>query len=131
MQRLKKYLYYLYYLINMEPKITYKGLKKLDPFDISTIQTLVERYFPKIERHFSNASLTVDVKKAAKEGRRARYTILLRVTAPNKVILSAEHTDWELQRAIHRAFDNIKSEARHRFDVGVVKRTKKSFREMK
>jgi len=114
-----------------EQKITYKGLKNLDSFDISTVQTLTERYFPKIQRHFSNAALTVDVKKASRTGKRARYTILLRVSAPNKVVLSAEHTDWELQRAIHRAFDNIKNEARHRFSVGVVKRAKKSFKEMK
>lgn len=113
-----------------EQRITYKGLKRLDSFDISKIQTLAERYFPKIERHFSNAALTLDVKKADTEGRRARYTILLKVSAPTKVVLSAEHTDWELQRAIHRAFDNLKNAARHKFGVGVVKRLKKSFREM-
>ena len=111
----------------MEQKITYKGLKKLDSFDISTVQTLVERNFPKIERHFDNATLTVDIKKASKTGNRSRYTVLLRVTAPTKTILKAEHTDWELQRAIHRAFDNIKSEARHKYEVGVVKRNKKDF----
>jgi len=115
----------------MTQKITYKGLKKLDSFDISKIQTLVERYFPKIERYFSNAALTVDVKKASKTGKRFRYTIILRVTAPTKPVLFGEHTDWELQRAIHRAFDNIKNEARHKFGVGVVKRQKKNFKEMK
>jgi len=115
----------------MPQKITYKGLKKLDSFDISKVQTLVERYFPKIERHFSNASLTVDVKKAAIKGKRARYTIILRVSAPTKVILTAKHMDWELQRAIHRAFDNLQNEARHRFKVGVVKRNKKNFKAMK
>lgn len=114
----------------MTQKITYKGLKKLDSFDISKIQTLVSRYFPKIERHFSNATLTIDVKKAAVTGKRARYTVLLRVSAPTKVILTAKHMDWELQRAIHRAFDNLKNEARHRFKVGVVKRHKKSFKAM-
>lgn len=113
----------------MEPSITYKGLKKLDSFEISKVQTLANRYFPKIQRHFSNAALTIDVKKADIEGRRARYTILLRVSAPTKIILSAEHTDWELQRAIHRAFDNIKNEAKHKFKVGVVKRNKKNFSE--
>lgn len=114
----------------MPQKITYKGLKRLDSFDISKIQTLVERYFPKIERYFSNATLTVDVKKASKTGKRSRYTIFLKVAAPTKVVLSAEHTDWELQRAIHRAFDNLKNAARHKFSVGVVRRQKKSFKEM-
>lgn len=111
----------------MAQKIIYKGLKKLDSFDISKVQTLTNRYFSKIERHFSNASLTVNVKKAAVTGKRARYTIILRVSAPTKVVLFAEHTDWELQRAIHRAFDNIKNEARHKFGIGVVKRNKKKF----
>ena len=111
----------------MEQKITYKGLKQLDSFDISKVQTLVERNFPKIERHFNNAELSVDIKKASKTGSRSRYTVLLRVISPNKTILQAEHTDWELQRAIHRAFDNLKNEARHKYEVGVVKRNKKDF----
>lgn len=115
----------------MEQKITYKGLKNLDSFDISKIQTLASRYFPKIERHFSNARLIVDVKRASKTGKRSRYTIILRVYAPTKVVLFGEHTDWELQRAVHRAFDNIKNEARHKFGIGVVKRNKKNFKEMK
>lgn len=112
-------------------EITYKGLKKLDSFDISIVQTLANRYFPKIKRNFSNASLIVAVKKADVAGKRARYTIILRVLSAMKTIMSAEHTDWELQRAIHRAFDNIKNESRHRFKVGVVKRNKKSFEAVK
>lgn len=115
----------------MEQNIVYKGLKNLDSFEISKVQTLVERYFPKVQRHFSNASLIVDVKTADITGNRKRYTILLRVLAPNKTILSAKHTDWELQRAVHRAFDNIKNEAGHKFRVGVVNRQRKSFKEMK
>lgn len=109
-------------------ELIYKGLKNLDSFDISIVQTLASRYFPKIKRNFSNASLIVDVKKADIAGKRARYTILLRVISARKIIMSAEHTDWELQRAVHRAFANIRAEARHRFKVGVVKRNKKSFK---
>lgn len=112
----------------MEQNIIYNGLKKLDSFEISTLQTLVGRFFPKVQRNFSNASLSVDIKKDDVAGTRARYTVLLRVLAPNKTILSAEHTDWELQRAVHRAFDSIKNEAEHKFRVGVVGRRKKSFR---
>lgn len=114
----------------MEQTITFKGLKKLDSFEISKVQTLTERYFPKVQRHFSNATLSVDVKTANVAGKRKRYTVLLRVLSPNKTILSAKHTDWELQRAVHRAFDNIENEARHKFKVGVVNRRKKDFTEI-
>ncbi|MBU4502636.1 MAG: hypothetical protein KKA79_08620 [Nanoarchaeota archaeon] len=113
----------------MVEKITYKGLRKLDAMEISTIYNLTEKNFPKIQRHFSNASLTIDIKKAAVAGTRARYTILLRLAAPTKIMLSAEHTDWDLTRAIHRAFDNVKNEAKHRFKVGIsIKRRQKNFR---
>ncbi|MBL7100601.1 MAG: hypothetical protein ISS23_01460 [Nanoarchaeota archaeon] len=111
----------------MEQKITYKGLKKLDSFDITKIQTLVNNYFPKIQRHFSNATLTVDIKKAAIKGKRARYTIILRISAPAKININGEHTDWELQRAIHRAFDNLLNSANHKYKDEVTKRNKKSF----
>ncbi len=112
----------------MEQNITYVGLKNLDSFEISKVQTVVDRCFPKIQRHFSNASLTVNIKIADATGTRKRYTISLRVSAPS-VILSAEHTDWELQRAIHRTFDGLENEARHKFKVGVVQRRKKRFQE--
>jgi len=110
----------------MKQEITYVGLKNLDSFEISNLQTLVNRYYPKIHRHFSNATLTVNVKIADVTGKRKRYTISLRVSAPS-VILSAEHMDWELQRAVHRAFEGLKNNARHKFKVGVVKRRKKKF----
>ncbi len=111
----------------MEQNITYVGLKNLDSFDISKVQTIVGRCFPKIQRHFSNAALIVNIKIADVTGNRKRYTVSLRVLAPNP-ILSAEHMDWELQRAVRRAFDGLENEARHKFKVGVVNRRKKNFR---
>ncbi|MDP2908031.1 MAG: hypothetical protein Q8O03_08935 [Nanoarchaeota archaeon] len=113
----------------MEQNITYVGLKNLDSFEISNLQTLVGRYYPKIQRHFSNATLTVNIKTANVAGKRKRYTISLRVSAPS-VILSVEHMDWELQRAVHRAFDGLENEAQHKFKVGVVNRRKKKFEQI-
>ncbi len=110
-------------------QITYVGLKSLDSFEISTVQTIVGRCFPKIQRHFSNATLTVNIKIADVTGKRKRYTVFLRVSAPRNV-LSVEHTDWELQRAVHRAFDGLENEAQHKFKVGVVKRRGKTFPEV-
>ena len=112
----------------MEQSITYVGLKSLDSFEISKLQTFVDRYFPKIQRHFSNASLIVNIKVADVTGKRKRYTISLRVSAPS-VILSAEHMDWELQRAVHRAFDGLSNEAKRKFKIGVVQRRRKSFKQ--
>jgi len=99
----------------MEQKITYKGMKKLDDFDVEKIRSLTERYFLKVERNFSNAALTVDVKKAAVSGKRSRYTVKIRVSAPTKVIVNGDYTDWELKRAVHKAFANVLNSAKHKY----------------
>jgi len=112
----------------MEQEITYNGLKKLDSFEIIKVQTLTNRFFPKLKRHFANAVLKVNVKKDNTAGKRSRYTVVLRVLAP-ETILSVEHADWELQRAVHRAFDGLENEARHKFKVDGTKRRKKNFGE--
>lgn len=114
----------------MVEKIRYIGLRNLDSFEISKIQSLTNKYFKKIERFFSNANLVVNVKKADVGGKRARYEFNLRVEAPTPV-LTATHMDWELQRALHRAFDNILNSAKHKYKSEVTQRRKKSFRAMK
>ena len=109
----------------MVQKITYKGLRNLDSLDINKIQTLVNKNFLKVQRFFSNAALTVDIKKASATGKRARYTIILRVSAPTKTIVNGEHTDWDLQRTVHKAFDNIFNSAKHKYKSDATKRNAK------
>ncbi len=98
-------------------EITYKGLDRLEAMEVATIQKISGREFDKIKRNFDKASLVVGVKKINAEGKRSKYEINARVDAPS-LVLHAEHSDWELQRVLHRTFENLKTEFEHKFKKG-------------
>ncbi len=99
-------------------EITYKGLDRLEAVEVTTIQRISGREFSKIKRNFGDkAFLILGVKKINCEGRRSKYEINARVDAPC-LVLHAEHSDWELQRVLHRTFDNLKVEFEHKFKKG-------------
>lgn len=101
-------------------EVEYKDVSKLDFDERAVIQGVCEREFKKIKRSVANACLVVCVKKINAKGgkdRRATYEAVLKVDAPS-VVLHAEHSDWELQRALHRAFDNLKKQVDHKFKRG-------------
>lgn len=101
-------------------EINYRNLDRLDALEIATVQRISSREFEKIKRNFTDASLVVDIKKINKQGKRASYEVKARIDIPS-VKLYAEHTDWELQRALHRTFDNLKVEVEHKFKKREVK----------
>jgi len=109
-------------------EINYKRLDKLDDFEIALVHKISEREFGKVKRNLANASLVVDIKKINREGRRAAYEVKARVDAPS-LVLHGEHTDWELQRALHRTFDNLKNEIERKFNKKKVKWPKRLIRE--
>ncbi len=101
-------------------EITYRNLDRLDAAEIAAVQRICPREFEKIKRNFSNASLVVDIKKINRDGKKAAYEVNARIDAPSTK-LHAKHSDWELQRALHRIFDNLKMEVEHKFKKREVK----------
>jgi len=95
-------------------EINYIGLDKLDAWDIANVQRVSSREFGKLKRNFSDASLIVNIKKINKKGKRSTYEVNARIDAPS-VKCYAEHSDRELQRALHRIFDSLKMEVEHKF----------------
>jgi hypothetical protein len=101
-------------------EIVYRGLNKLEAIEVATIQRIAAKEFGKLKRGLGDASLVLDVKKINKAGKRATYEARARVDMPS-IRLQAEHSDWELQRALHRMFENLKVEVEHKFKKNVVK----------
>ncbi len=95
-------------------ELVYRHLDKLDAFEKATVERICPREFDKVKRPLPTSCLVVDIKKINSGGKRATYEVKLRVDAPS-VKLYADHSDWELQRALHRAFDNLKMEVEHKF----------------
>lgn len=101
-------------------EVTYRGLDSLDAVEKATLERICPKEFSKIKRDLPSSSLIVDIKKMNKEGKRVVYNIKARVDAPS-IKLYAEHSDWELQRVIHRTFENLKVEVQHKFKKKGVK----------
>ena len=112
----------------MAEDIQFVGLKELDAMEIEKLQSLSEKHFSKIRRDFTNGRLVVNIKKGSSKAgdtsdKRARYEISLRLDAP-ALICTAGHSDWELERAIHRSFNALQNEAKHKFEKKEAKRNR-------
>ncbi len=90
------------------------GLKKFNVLEISTIKSLSDQYYRKLVRDFKEGKLRVTAKKFVKAGERSKYSIHLRIDCPS-LILNATDADWELPRALHKAFTNLQNEVKKRF----------------
>jgi len=108
--------------------ISYLGLKKLDDNEIDIINKLTERFYPKVNRNFEGVNLAINIKKYEAEGKRAKYSIHLKADHPDiKNVLAAKQFDWDLATALHKTFDNLLNEIKHKFKKEVVQRKEKKF----
>ncbi|MBI5871919.1 hypothetical protein HZB88_02435 [archaeon] len=95
-------------------EIEYIGLKAFTVIEADTIRSISENYFNKILREFNQGKILVNVKKFVKAGLRSKYSVHLRVDHPS-LVLNATDSDWELARALHKCFTNMRNEVKKRF----------------
>jgi len=91
--------------------IIYNRLKDLNVAETQEIKHLIEIAYEKFIRDFKKSKLIVDVHKFEKLGARAKYSIHLRLEDPS-ILLTAEETDWELPKALHKTIANLEEEVR-------------------
>ena len=91
----------------MEP-IQVIGIKDLDDMEIDAVNRLANQYYPKIQRELKNiTSLAIHVKSYKKGGRYCKYSIHVRAIAPTRIFVSTKGFDWDINRALHKAFRDI------------------------
>jgi len=78
------------------------------------VNKLSNEYYVKIKRALKNiTSITLHIKQHSKGGKRKKSDIRVKVVAPTRIFESQE-SDWDLARAIHRAFKNIERQLQHK-----------------
>jgi len=98
----------------MEP-IQIIGIKELDDMEIDAVNRLANRYYPKIQRELHNeTSVTIHIKKYEEEGRQCKYDVHVKVKAPTKPFFSTKGVDWDINKALHKAFKDIERQLEHR-----------------
>lgn len=90
------------------------GIKDLDDMEIDAVNRLVNRYYPKIQREFRNiTSLTIHIKKYEKGGKQTKYSIHIKAIAPTRIFVSTKGFDWDINKALHKAFNDIIDRVHH------------------
>jgi len=102
--------------------IQFIGLKELEPMEQDTVQTLTTENYQKIKRDLKAAtSLKVHIKTYKKEGEKKKFSIHLLASFPGKAIESCRAHDFELPRALHKAFNDIREQIHHKFHSDVTR----------
>lgn len=98
-------------------QIQFVGLNDLDAEEQYTVQKLSAEYYQKIKRGLKNdLTLLVHIKCYDKGGKRKKYCIHVRCLSPiKKTIESCRAHEWDLPRAVHKAFTDIQNQVRHTF----------------
>ena len=96
--------------------IQFVNLHVLEDFEKPTVNKLVNEYSGKIERLVNNPLIVIQFKKYDKAGKKVKYSIHARVDAPS-LLASAEAADWDLARTLHKVFNKVESELKHKFKI--------------
>lgn len=102
--------------------VKFTGLKKLNEQEVTKLKTLVDKGCRKLfkpKHKLENALLRINIKTKNVEGNRKLYEVILKLVSSStkKGLFDAKHEDWELQRAVHRAFDNLTNLLQHKLKV--------------
>ncbi|MBI4448016.1 hypothetical protein HY643_03470 [Candidatus Woesearchaeota archaeon] len=108
-------------------KISYIGANSLDSFEIAKLQDHLGSFSKKVGRHFEEGELIVTVKKYKKSGNTPKFSIHLRLQAPN-VLVTSTNADWDLARTINKVCEELENCIKHKFKDDVTNRRKKSFK---
>jgi len=108
--------------------VQYKGLKNLDSLEIKEVKNLCENEFKKIKRELRSqtAKMFIDIHKQEKDGKRKKFSFHIRILNPS-IVLTAKHSDFQIMKALHRSFDNLKTEVNKKFRKDVTKSKVKKF----
>lgn len=104
--------------------IQFVGLKDLSAEEQNTVQNITSEAFGKLKRKTKNlTSLVIHIKahdKTTSKGTektkgKKKYSVHIKVAVPSKIFTSTKAVDWDLNRVIHQAFENVQGQIIHRF----------------
>ncbi|MEM4246820.1 MAG: hypothetical protein QXR48_04135 [Candidatus Woesearchaeota archaeon] len=100
--------------------IQFVGVNELDAEQQALVSKLSTENFEKFTRLLKNIEqMTVHIKSYEQEGQRKKFSLHVRLKAPTMAIIeSCKSHDFDLARALHKAFDDIRAQIEHKFHTG-------------
>jgi len=106
--------------------IQFTGLNDLTESDQSRVRDLSSEHYSKIKRALKNiTSLAVHIKMHKKEGSKHKFSVHVKAIAPTVMFTSTKAVDWDIARVMHKAFNDIEQEIKHRFHSDATFRIRK------
>ena len=101
-------------------QIQFIGVNELAPEEQAIVSRLSTEHYEKLQRVLKTIeNMTVHIKCYDKEGSKRKFSLHVRVKAPmTTVIESCKTHDFDLARALHKAFDDLHTQIEHRFHTG-------------
>lgn len=97
-----------------EEVIQFIGIHDLETEEQVEVNKLATEYYEKIKRQLKNIlGLKVHVKLYEKDGSRKKYSIHIQTRAPTFTFESSKVADFELSRALHKAFQDVQHQIQH------------------
>jgi ribosome-associated translation inhibitor RaiA len=100
--------------------IQFVGVSELAPEEQALVSKLSTEQYEKIKRLIPNIEqMVVHIKHYEKEGEKKKFSLHIRVKAPTQAVIeSCKSHDFDLARALHKAFDDVRTQIEHRFHIG-------------
>lgn len=100
--------------------IQFIGVSELAPEEQFLVSKLSTEHFEKLQRMLKRIEqMVVHIKQYEKEGQRKKFSLHVRVKAPTQAVIeSCKSHDFDLARALHKAFDDVRAQIEHRFHIG-------------
>ncbi|MBI2670799.1 hypothetical protein HYX18_02385 [Candidatus Woesearchaeota archaeon] len=99
-------------------KIRFIGLNEFDSAERSIINELTDKHIKKISRAIGDYELVIKVKKHSTANKKidesVKYSIHAKMEFPN-ILIMASYADWDLRRTMHKTFEKLHNEIKHKF----------------
>ncbi len=102
--------------------IQFVGVSELAPEEQALVSRLSTEHYEKIKRMIPNIeNMTVHIKQYENAGdnKKKKYSLHVRIKVPSaSIIESCKSHDFDLARALHKSFDDIRAQIEHKFHTG-------------
>jgi hypothetical protein len=97
--------------------IQFVGVNELAPEEQELVSRLSTESYEKFTRLIRNIEqMVVHIKSYESEGGKKKFALHIRIKVPTKEIIeSCKSHDFDLARALHKAFDDIRVQIEHKF----------------
>jgi hypothetical protein len=97
--------------------IQFVGVNELAPEEQELVSRLSTESYQKFTRLMKKIEqMVVHIKTYENEGQKKKFALHIRVKAPTSAIIeSCKSHDFDLARALHKAFDDIRVQIEHKF----------------